>query len=311
MIQISIVILNWNGKEDTIECLKSVQKCQIPSIRQAQDKKFKCQIIVVDNGSTDGSITAIKKKFPKVEVVEIGRNLGFAGGNNVGVKKAIEDGADFVLVLNNDTTADENLLVHFIEALDNNKDVGILSPMIYFSQGYEYHKERYSKAEQGKVIWYAGGVIDWDNVLAANYGVDDTDIGQYENEREIDFATGACMFIRREVLEKFGMFNEKYYLYLEDADFSQRVKNAGYKVIFVPQAKVWHKVSQSSGIGSSLNDYYITRNRLLFGLKYAPWRAKLALFKESLKLSLSGRPWQRQAVMDFYKGNFGKGSFKQ
>lgn len=301
MIQITIVILNWNGKKDTAECLESIRNLTIFN--------FQFSIIVVDNGSTDGSVPVIKKRFPEVEIVETGKNLGFAAGNNVGVKKAIEDGADFVLVLNNDTTVDKNLLLHFIEAADSHKDAGILSPMIYFSRGYEYHKERYSKSEQGKVIWYAGGVIDWGNINASNYGVDDTDIGQYGKIREIDFATGAAIFIRREVVERVGMFNEKYFLYLEDADLSQRAIKAGRKIIFVPQAKVWHKVSQSSEIGSDLNDYYITRNRLLFGLKYAPLRAKIALIRESLKLLASGRKWQKKGVRDFYLGKFGKGSF--
>lgn len=301
MIQVSIIVLNWNRKEDAAECLKSVRHLRITD--------FQLSIIVVDNGSTDGSIEFLKKKFPKVEFIEAGENLGFAAGNNTGVKRAIEKGADFIMLLNNDTVVEEKLLACFVEAANRYKDAGVLSPMIYFSPGYEYHKSRYSKTELGKVVWYAGGVIDWDNVLASNYGVDDTDIGQYEAEREIDFATGACMFIRREVIEKVGMFNEKYYLYLEDADLSRRVIAAGWKILFIPQAKIWHKVSQSSGIGSELNDYYITRNRLLFGLKYAPLRSKIALIKESLKLLSSGRLWQRKGVADFYKGKFGKGSF--
>lgn len=302
MIKISIVVLNWNGRKDSLECLKSVGQLSTVS----------CQLktVVVDNGSTDGSVQILKKKFPEVEFIETGNNLGFAGGNNVGIKKAVAGGADFVLILNNDTTIDKDFLVHLVKAADCHKDAGILSPMIYFAPGFEFHKDKYSKQEQGRVIWYAGGVIDWNNVLASNYGVDDTDIGQYEKEREVDFATGAAMFIRREVIEKVGMFNEKYFLYLEDADFSQRIRRAGWKIVFVPGAKVWHKVSQSSGIGSDLNDYYITRNRLLFGMKYAPWRTKTALVRESLKLLARGRKWQKQGVKDFYSGKFGKGSWE-
>lgn len=115
------------------------------------------------------------------------------------------------------------------------------------------------------------------------------------------------MFIRREVLEEIGFFDERYFLYLEDADFSQRAKRKGWKILYWPRAILWHKVSQSSGIGSQLNDYYITRNRLLFGMTYAGVRAKLALLKESVKLMFVGRKWQRAGVADFYMGRFGHG----
>lgn len=302
MIQISIVVLNWNGARDTIECLKSLKKLQISN--------FKLQIIVVDNGSADESVRLIRRRYKNVVVVENKKNLGFAGGNNVGMRHAVENGADFVMILNNDTTVKDSLLIEFLESADRHNDAGVLSPKIFFSPGYEFHKERYTKGDRGHIIWYAGGVIDWENVLASNYGVDDTDIGQYTKEHEIDFATGACMFIRREVLERVGYFDEKYFLYLEDADFSQRVKQTGWEIIFIPNAHVWHKVSQSSSIGGDLNDYFITRNRLLFGIRWAPIRSKLALLKESVKLLYSGRPWQKRGVKDFYLGKFGKGTWQ-
>ncbi len=301
-MNIFVVILNWNGIKDTLECLKSIRKLQITN--------YKLQTIVVDNGSTDNSVAQLKKQ-KGITLLENEENLGFAGGNNVGMKYARENDADFVLILNNDTLVSEDLIVHLVEAAEKNKKAGILSPKIYFEKGYEYHKDQYRGTELGKVIWYVGGVMDWKNVLGSNYGVDDVDVGQYQETRDIDFATGACMFIRRGVIEEVGYFDEKYFLYLEDADYSQRAKNAGWKVVFVPKAHIWHKVSQSSGIGSGLNDYYITRNRLMFGLKYAPIRAKVALIRESLNLLLDGRKWQKKGVKDFFGANFGKGSFSQ
>ncbi|HBL51761.1 MAG: hypothetical protein A3D24_01705 [Candidatus Blackburnbacteria bacterium RIFCSPHIGHO2_02_FULL_39_13] len=302
MTKVFVIILNWNGKKDTHECLKSVQKLT--------NVGFQLSVVVVDNGSKDGSVRSIKKQFKDIAVLENKENLGYVGGSNVGVKHALENGADFVMVLNNDTTIKEDLIIKFLEAADTYKDVGIFSPKIYFAKGFEFHKERYSEKETGRVLWYAGGVVDWKNIFASNYGVDDTDIGQYSSERKIDFATGACIFARREVFEKVGLFNEKYYLYLEDLEFSQRAKNAGWKILFVPDAVIWHKVSQSSGIGGSLNDYFITRNRLLFGLKYAGIRAKIALIRESIKLLFVGREWQRRGAKDFYLARFGKGSWQ-
>lgn len=305
MYKVFVVILNWNGIKDTLECLKSV--------RRLQSTGYSLQAIVVDNKSTDNSVATLKKqkgiRHQSITLLENKENLGFAGGNNIGIRYALKSGADFVLILNNDTIVDKNLLIRLIEAAEKHKSAGILSPKIYFAEGFEYHKDKYKDSERGKVIWYVGGIMDWNNVVGSNYGVDDVDLGQYHITREIDFATGACMFIRRTAIERVGYFDEKYFLYLEDADFSIRAKQKGFKVLFVPDAHLWHKVSQSSGIGSELNDYYITRNRLLFGLKYAPIRAKLALLRESIKFLITGRKWQKQGVIDFYQWNFGKGSF--
>jgi GT2 family glycosyltransferase len=304
MVKVAIVILNWNGKKDTMECLKS--------LRKLNTKDYSLAVIVVDNASTDGSIQDFKKVtgFDDFQVIENNENIGFAAGNNVGIKKALNDSADFIVLLNNDTVVKEDLIDKFLEASEKHKRAGILTPKIYFYPGYEFHKERYTKTEVGRVIWYAGGVIDWDNVYASNYGVDDTDIGQYSKELEYEFATGACMFVKREVFEKAGMFDERYYLYLEDTEFSQRVKHAGWKIIFVPDAVLWHKVSQSSAIGGGLNDYFITRNRLLFGMRFAPSKTKRALLKEAAKLAIRGREWQKRGARDFFMRRFKKGSWK-
>lgn len=303
MVKVSIIILNWNGKKDTLECLKSLRKLQIDS--------FKMQVIVIDNGSDDNSVRDFNKitGFDDLKIVENNKNLGFAAGNNVGIKAALSGGADFILLLNNDTVIKEDLVEKFLDAANRHKKAGILTPKIYFYPGFEFHKDRYTKTEIGRVIWYAGGVIDWDNVYARNYGVDDTDIGQYSKELEFDFATGACMFVRKEVFEEIGFFDERYYLYLEDTDFSQRAKNEGWKIVFVPDAIVWHKVSQSSAIGGMLNDYFITRNRLLFGTTYAKGKTKLALIREGARLMLKGREWQKKGARDFFIRKFHKGAW--
>ncbi len=301
MNKIAIVILNWNNIADTLECIRSVHKLQGVA-------DYTLQIVVVDNGSSQ-SINKLKKE-KEITLIHNKKNLGFAGGNNVGIKCALENGADYVMILNNDTVVNEDLVVQLIKVADLHKDAGILSPKIYFAPGFEFHKDRYEKDEQGKVIWYAGGIMDWDNVLGSNRGVDEVDIGRYNKIEETDFATGACILIKRQVLEGVGFFDEKYFMYLEDADLALRAKKAGWKVLYVPNSHLWHKVAGSSGIGSNLNDYFITRNRMLFGLRYASIRAKFALFRESAKLLLFGREWQRQGVIDFYLGKFGKGSWK-
>jgi GT2 family glycosyltransferase len=212
--------------------------------------------------------------------------------------------------LNNDTFVDKNLVDKMLASAEN-ENVGLIVPKIYFAPGFEFHKKRYKESDLGHVIWYAGGKMDWGNLIGQNVGVDEVDHGQFGIKMETELATGCCFMVKTEVLNRIGFFDERYFLYYEDADFSERVKNAGYKIIFEPQAYLWHKNAGSSGgSGSELQDYYISRNRLIFGMKYAPTRTKIALFRESLKLLTAGRKWQRRGVMDFYIKNFGKGSFR-
>ncbi len=303
-MKIFIVVLNWNQPKLTIECVESLEKLKI-------DKKNKVEVIIVDNGSTDNSLEELRKLKSKkfgIEVMAAVANLGFAGGNNFGIKYALSHGADYIIVLNNDTLVDPSLLNNLLNTALKDTHIGIVSPKIYFAKGFEFHK-KYKKNELGKVLWYAGGKIDWNNIYGKNIGVDEVDKGQFDKTKEIDFATGACFLIKSEVLKQVGMFDEKYFMYLEDADLGQRLKKRGWKIIYEPSAKLWHKVAQSSGIGSDLNDYFISRNRLLFGFKYAKLRTKLALIRESLKLFIFGRHWQAVGVRDFYFKKLGKGSW--
>ncbi|MCS7092109.1 MAG: glycosyltransferase family 2 protein, partial [Patescibacteria group bacterium] len=291
------------------ECLESLAK-----INKAN---FCIEVLVVDNCSNnielaklEDFVSSFRSSVFNLSLVKNKRNLGFAGGNNVGLRMAVEKSADYILVLNNDTYVDKNFLKNLIDVGMTDKKIGALSPKIYFARGYEYHKNRYKKKDLGRVIWYAGGDIDWDNVYASNHGVDQIDVGQFDQVCKTDFATGACVLYKTQAILKSGFFDERYFLYLEDTDLSLRIQKNGFKLLYVPSAVIWHKVAQSSRIGSDLNDYYITRNRLLFGFKYANLRAKFALFRESMKFLFFGREWQRRGVIDFYASNFGKGSFK-
>jgi Predicted glycosyltransferases len=148
------------------------------------------------------------------------------------------------------------------------------------------------------------------NILTSHRGVDEVDKGQYDKQRETDFTSGCAMFVRQEVFKKVGLFDKRYFLYLEDVDFCQRARRTGFKVIYTPRARLWHANAASSAVGGPLQDYYITRNRMLFGIRYAPWRTKIALFKESVKLLFAGRQWQRIGIRDFYLRKFGKGSYE-
>lgn len=305
MKKIAIVILHFTNKDLTSQCLESIKK-----ISKINTKNLILKAIIVNNNHKE-NLKDLEKKFSKFIFIDSGKNLGFAGGNNIGIKQALKEGSDWIFLINNDTILDKNLLVQLFKSSSLIDKTGILGPKVYFAPGYEFHKERYKPEDQGKVIWYAGGLIDWKNVLASHRGVDEVDKGQYDQQEETDFVSGCAMFVKKEVFKKIGLLDERYFLYWEDVDFCRRAIKAGFRVVFVPQAKLWHANAGSSQVGGPLHDYYLTRNRMLFGMKYAPLKTKFALFRESLRLLFTGRSWQKIGIRDFYLKRFGKGSFRE
>lgn len=291
----------------TVNCLQSVVK--------TQSKGIDLNVVVLDNGSADDSVEKIKKSTNskinglKFHLIENKKNLGFAEGNNVAIKYALGKGANFVCLLNNDTRVKEDFLLQLIKVAESQKEIGVVGGKIYFEEGFEFHSGRYAKGDLGKVIWYAGGKIDWQNVYASHRGVDEVDKGQYDKERETEYVNGCLMLVKKEVFQQIGFFDPRYYLYFEENDFCQRAKEAGFKLFYAPKAVIWHLNAGSSAPGSGLHDYFLTRNRLLFGFAWAPLKSKLALIKESVKILISGRDWQKIGVKDFYLRKFGKGSW--
>jgi len=293
---IAVVIVNWNGKDDTIRCLESLQKISLMGNTLS--------IIVVDNGSTNDSVDTIKKSFPKIPLIVTGKNLGFTGGNNVGIRKALEKGADLIWLLNNDTLVDKQVL-SFTSVFDD-PHVGACGSKIYFAPGHEFHHDRYKESDRGRVFWYAGGLVDWNNLYASHRGVDEVDHGQYDHAEETPFITGCSLVVRRDVVEKVGMLDDRYYLYLEDLDWNIRIQKAGWKTMYVPTSIIWHVNAGSSGRpGNPVHEYYFTRNRLLLGMNYASLRTRIALFREGVRFIISGSPVRRKAVLDWFFGKFG------
>jgi len=301
MKKIAIVTVNYNTEQDTINFLNSLKKIKANG--------FNISVIVVDNGS---KIVLKLKESENVTLIRQEENLGFTGGYNLGMKKALNEGADYVLIINNDTIVDEDMVSNLQQTLEQDKNIGAVVPKIYFAKGHEFHKDRYKKEDLGKVIWYAGGHTDWNHVQSIHRGVDEVDHGQYDDPGEVQFATGCCIMFKKEVLEKVGFFDDRYFLYYEDADLSERIKRAGYKIYYVPKAILFHVNASSSGgagKGNVLQDYFITRNQMIFGMQYASLRTKVALVKQGVNLLMKGRPEQRKAIRDYYLGKLGKGTF--
>jgi len=304
MIKVALIVLNWKQPQLTVDTIESILKIKT--------KTFAYQIILVDNGSPDDSLSIFKKKYSKknnITIVDSGSNLGYVGGNNVGIKYALKNKFDYSLLINNDVIVDPLFLEELITKAQGGYQ--LTGPKIYFAPGFEYHHDRYSKKEIGNVIWSAGGQIDWNNIYGSNIGVDEVDLGQYDHVNDkVDFLTGCCLLVKNDVFKKIGLLDDDFFMYFEDVDFCQRAKINNFKMAYIPTSKIWHVNSGSSKSGGDLHDYFITRNRLIFGFKYAKLRTKIALFRESIRFLISGSKWKKRAVLDFYIKKFNKGSWK-
>lgn len=235
-----VVVLNWNGREDTLRCLGSLEALGRDDVR----------VICVDNGSVDGSVTAIRGAFPAVELIEAGANLGYAGGNNLGIRSAVAQGAQWVVLVNNDATVAADVIDGFAAAATVRPDAGILAGKVYF-------------ADRPRTIWFAGQRVSARSGYSGRprgYGRDDD--GTYDEVIDTDRAVGALMAISRRVLETVGLFDEELFAYVEDVDLAVRARDAGYAVVVAPAARAWHRVSASTGgeSASTHTIYYGVRN---------------------------------------------------
>ncbi|MCE8424420.1 MAG: glycosyltransferase family 2 protein [Candidatus Methanoperedens sp.] len=245
--KIAIILLNWNGKEDTIECLESLKQITYTNY----------EILLVDNGSTDRSVEYFRKQYPEIELIENEINLGYAEGNNVGIRVAIEKGADYVLLLNNDTVVDPEFLSELVKVGDSDRKIGFAGPKIYY---YNYNGRK-------DVINFAGGKLDMWRGISQHLGLNEIDIGQYNEIKEVDYIEGSCLLMRKEMLTKIGLLDRSFFSYWEDNDWCRRGYAAGFKSVYVPAARIWHKTS-ASNIGTA-KLYYLTRNRMWFMKKNA------------------------------------------
>lgn len=305
MIKIAIVVLNWNQPQLTIDTINSILKIK--------SFNFKYKIFLIDNNSSDNSVVHFQDKYGNnsaIEIIQTSSNLGYVG-NNIGIKKALKEKFNYVLLINNDVIVDPNFLKELLAGANLGYD--IVGPKIYFAPGFEYHTNWYSPNDIGRVLWSAGGKIDWNNVYGSNLGVDEVDKGQYDfNNNKVDFLTGCCLLIKSNVFKKIGLLSEKYFMYLEDMEFCQKAKKENIKMSYIYKSKIWHVNSGSSKSGGDLHNYFMTRNRLIFGFKYARLRTKLALLKESLLQLISPKStnWKKKGIIDFYLKKFNKGSWQ-
>jgi GT2 family glycosyltransferase len=244
------VVLNWKNAEDTIECMSSLNKVRVPV-----GETFK--IICVDNNSMDGSLEKIKHAEPNVILLETGGNLGYAGGNNFGIRYALDHGADKVWILNNDTTADEHALIGLMEPFEKATGLGATGSLVM------YYGDR-------NLVWFAGGKYKKFSGGTSHYLENkeyDLSFAGSIIEKKHDFLSGCSFMVSREALEKTGLLNENLYLLFEEMDFFCRMKKSGFSWVMSPESVIYHKVSRSPIFGA-LRLYYFTRNMIYISKKY-------------------------------------------
>jgi GT2 family glycosyltransferase len=256
---VSVVVLTWNGLEDTLSCLDSLRASTWPEL----------DVIVVDNASADGTEQAVALRHPEVTLVQTGSNLGFAGGNNAGIRVALDHGADAVFVLNNDTCVPAYAVERLVRALDDDPMAGACSPVIHYAN------------DPGR-WWFAGSPYDPRRARAGR-------ASEYERGGQlprkpvrIDRAAGAAMVVRAEVIRAVGAFAEELFYLYEDVDWSLRIRAVGWHILLVPDADVAHKVAASQGgmPHTPTTAYYGTRNDLLTGQRHGDARGARALWRE-------------------------------
>ena len=289
------IILNTNRRDDTLACLASLQQATYQNH----------SIIVLDNGSTDGSVQVIRSSFPAVQIIELANNRGYAGNNNVGIRAALTQQADWVFVLNEDTILAPDCLAHLVKVGQSDPHIGIVGPMVY------HHDEP-------DVIQSAGGRLGryWQSRHIAQ---NEPDRGQFTTPHRVEWISGCAILVRRAVIEQVGMLDERFFYYWEETEWCLRASKQGWCIMHVPQAKLWHKGVQRDYRPSPSVTYYNTRNRFLMLAKHqAPLTAWVVAWGQTLRTLTSWtiKPkWRSmhehrdamwQGVLDFVRHRWGK-----
>ncbi len=250
-----IITLNWNGLSDTIQCLQSLKSLEYPNFK----------IVVVDNGSQNNEAEKIYKLYPKIKLIKNKVNLGFTGGCNKGIDYALKENADYVLLLNNDTTVEKDFLYKLIKFYESTADAGVVSPLVLYNDK--------------KTIWYSGVTVKtWTGIVKMHdKGKLKKDVILPNKPYKTGYAIGACLLISTRLIKKMGKLDDIYFAYYEDTEWGYRARKFGYESYVVPDSIIYHKKSASTGSGgkkrfSDLPAYYLARNGLIFAPSIEDWR---------------------------------------
>jgi GT2 family glycosyltransferase len=292
--QVVTVIVNWNGKQDTLACLNSLEQTTYPSNR----------VVVVDNASADDSVAVIKERFRNVHVIANEKNLGFSGGNNVGIEWALEHGADYCFLLNSDTLVDTYAISYLVDTIQSDEKIGAVGPLILYMEPEDR-------------IAALGGEIRWTRAEAVQ-GYNLAPVSQAPATAMVtEFLTAAAILVRKEAIQEAGTMPECYFYGMEDAAWCLHIKQAGFRLVADPRARIWHKESAATGRLSALKMYYTSRNALMFLQREGGrhWQRyllsyHLKVLKQNVKFVLQGRwhllPAFWQGYYAFWRGKEGE-----
>jgi len=290
---VAIIILNWNSWSDTLECIIACRKLLWTNL---------C-ILVVDNGSTDDSVARIRAGEPTQQIIQTGANLGFAGGNNIGIRHALDLSADYIWLLNNDAIPAPDALAPLVTALESSPHAACAASKIY----YQNDPQR---------IWFAGGAWSKGHLRLRQQGAGQIDRGQFDQVRLLGSVSGCSMLVPADMFRTVGMLNEEYFLYWEDTDWSARAQKVGYQLVFAPDSHVWHKVSASIASRSKIQYYYFTRSGLNFCLAHDHSSLPFLLiyllidvFTGLMRGNVSMTSGFLKGSADFLRGRHGQGMF--
>ena len=290
-MKVGIVVLTFNNYADTRECLESLHGLDYDDH----------EVIVVDNGSKDGSLERLQHEYPYDIFVHNADNLGYAGGNNRGIELALERGAQLIWILNNDTIVAKDSLSRLVRTARESPRAGVIGSKVY----YHTHRNK---------LYFAGGSISKWTGVTRHLGYMEIDRGQHDEKKEVDFINGCNMLIRRACIDEIGLFDEDYFLYYEETDWAVRARKAGWEAIYVPVPGVWHKISEGTGWISDTKAYYLARNQLYFTWKnYRPYLPSVFLFSLAFNIAfgLIHRRWGYlkmcyKGYRDFFSQNMGR-----
>lgn len=269
--RVVVLVLAYNGVELTLDCLASLRGLDYPNY----------EVLVVDNASTDDTVAAVRAGFPEVRLIEAGANLGYAEGNNLGLRAALERGAEAVFLVNNDTVLAPDCVTGLVRAWAAHPQAGMLGPMVY-------------TWDEGHIIFSAGGVIDWRNANADNVGAGEPDRGAYP-ARVVDYVNGCGLLVTRAVLERVGFLDARFFMYWEETDWCLRARAAGFESWFEPAAWMRHKAPIHHRDLGPTTLYYVTRNRLLFFARHTPPAQKPLTLARAVHGAVRGIIWHYQA----------------
>ncbi|MCS6846136.1 MAG: glycosyltransferase family 2 protein [Anaerolineae bacterium] len=293
--KVAAVILNTNRRDDTLACLETLRRNDYPNLA----------ILVLDNASTDGSVEAIRSAFPNVEIISLKDNRGYAGNNNVGISAALARGAEWVLVLNEDTLLAPDCISLLVAEGERDSRIGIVGPMVYH-------------ADEPNVIQSAGGWMD-ERWQAGHIGQNETDVGQFPYPRDVAWVSGCAIMVRSSVINQVGMLDERFFYYWEETEWCVRARQKDWRIVHVPAAKLWHKGVKRDYRPAPSVAYYGVRNHFMMLAKHhAPPTAWLSAWAQTLRTlaSYTIRPKWRdkrahrdamwRGTVDFLQGRTGK-----